>query len=249
MRRRLVAALVLGQALGGCVAATTPALLAAGATPTSLELIDTARDRPVPLLLYRPASRGPHRLAILSHGYGAQPDDYDFIARRLATRGWLVAAVDHELPGDPPIPTGGEPRVVRAPNWRVGADTLGFVASALREKGLADQTPLLLVGHSNGGDMAMVFAGRHPDDVQAVISLDNRRAPWPRHPGAKILSLRSSDQVADAGVIPSPDEARTLDLTITPVATRHDDMGDAATEAQQAQMLAVIDAFLKRIAP
>ncbi len=222
-------------------AAPVPAVVAA---PEFLGLHDAARNRDVPLLLYRPANPGPHRLAVLSHGYGGQPEAYSFIARRLAERGWLVAAIDHELPGDPPIPQSGEPRVVRMPNWRIGADSIGLVIRELRARGLADSRGALLVGHSNGGDMAMLHAAENPADIAGVVSLDSRRMPFVRDRRVPVLSLRSSDQVADPGVIPDPTEQAALGMTIIPVPVIHNDMWDAATPAQKSAILDPIDALL-----
>lgn len=213
-------------------------------TPVSVELYDAERGRQVPIILYRPSGPGPHRLAILSHGYGGAPDAYGFLARSLVARGWLVAAIDHELDNDAPMPTEGEPRVVRMPNWRVGADSIGFVIAQMTARREALDGSALLVGHSNGGDMAMLFAGEHPDRVFAVISLDNRRMPLPRESRFPILTLRSSDQVADTGVLPSPDEAARFRIQVVPVSVPHNDMWDGASDAQRAEMLAKIEEFL-----
>ncbi|MBB5621242.1 hypothetical protein HDE69_002295 [Pedobacter cryoconitis] len=47
--------------------------------------------------------------------------------------------------------------------------------------------------------MSMLFATQHPELVDKVISLDNRRMPFPRVSKPRIYSLRSSDQPADEG--------------------------------------------------
>lgn len=242
--KSLCASLLAALVLGACVSkADGPAAPGVEAVET-IALFDGSRNRAVPVVLYHPAGERPHRLAILSHGYGAEPTSYGFIARRLAERGWLVAAIDHDLPGDPPVPRTGEPLVVRMPNWRIGADSIGFAARELRARGLADDRPILLVGHSNGGDMAMLYAGEHPDTVGAVISLDNRRMPFPNDDRVQVLSLRSSDQVADPGVIP---EKLTSGTSVMPVAVIHNHMSDEATPAQKSEMEQAIDAFLDRI--
>lgn len=239
---RLLLIATLGLAACAPVAAEAPQAMEV--TAYRIDLFDAARDRAVPVVVYRPDTPPPYRLAILSHGYGGAPEDYGFVARRLVQRGRLVAAIDHEIEGDAPIPTTGEPRIVRMPNWRIGADSIGFVADDMVAQGLARSGPVLLVGHSNGGDMDMLFAAEHPDRVAAVVSLDNRRMAFPRAGRVPILSLRSSDQVADPGVIPDETERAGLRITIIPVAVRHDDMWDGATEAQQAEMLRAVENYL-----
>ena len=55
----------------------------------------------------------------------------------------------------------------------------------------ADYDHLTLVGHSNGGDIAMYFAKEHPELVSKVITLDNLRVPFVLNDKMKILSFRS----------------------------------------------------------
>ena len=42
----------------------------------------------------------------------------------------------------------------------------------------ADYDHLTMVGHSNGGDIAVYFAKLHPDEVRKVVTLDNLRVPF-----------------------------------------------------------------------
>ena len=110
-----------------------------------------------------------------------------------------------------------------------------------------DYRHLLLMGHSNGGDMVMLFAQQHPRLVERVITLDNRRMPLPRARRPRVLSLRSSDQPADAGVLPTPAEQAQFGMTIVPLpATLHNDMWDGATAAQQQEMNTLISRFLAK---
>ena len=222
--------------LAGCADVPAPAAID---PPATLQLVDAARQRPVPVVLY--GGPGPHRpLVILSHGYGGQPTGYGFIANSLAERGYLVAAIDHELPGDAPIPSGGNAYQVRMPNWRIGANSIGYVIAELRRRRLSSGAPAVLVGHSNGGDMAMLFAAEHPELVRAAISLDNRRHPLPRTARPRICSIRSSDQPADPGVLPSPAEQARFGIQISQATVIHNDMWDGATPEQKQAMLAAV---------
>ena len=213
-------------------------------------MFDSVRQRAVPVLLYRPAHRNPkQRLkpAILSHGYGGHNSDYSFIAQALVARGYVVASIQHELPTDAPMPTVGNVREVRQPFWDRGVQNILFVRHALRQKypGLGFDE-LLLLGHSNGGDMAMLFAAEYPALVARVISLDNRRMPFPRAIRPRVLTLRSSDQVADPGVLPTAAEIARFGTTVIQLKnTLHNDMWDGATLAQQQEMSAAITRFLK----
>ncbi|MCB2407913.1 serine aminopeptidase domain-containing protein [Hymenobacter lucidus] len=213
----------------------------------ALSLFDTTRRRPVPVLLYGPVT-GRRRLALLSHGYGGHNSDYSFLARQLGAHGYLVASIQHELPTDEPIATAGNLRETRRPNWARGVQNMLFVRQQLQQLyPRLDTGHLLLLGHSNGGDMAVLFAHEHPALVDKLISLDHRRMPLPRVRQPRILTIRSSDQLADPGVLPGPEEQKGLGISIVQLpATLHNDMWDGATKAQQQEITAAIAAFLRR---
>jgi dienelactone hydrolase len=225
-----------------------PLLISAAAAPPpqALELIDAPRGRAVPVALYGARAGKPKPLALISHGYGGNNRAYSFIAEALAERGYVVASVQHELEGDAPMPTTGDPAVVRRPWWDQGAANLLFVIREMRARGLADRRPVLLVGHSNGGDSSMLFATRRKAMVAAVFTLDNRRMRMPRTARPRICSVRSSDQPADAGVLPSPAEQRRYKMVIGAVPVIHNDMWDGATAAQKHAMLGWLARCLHR---
>ena len=214
------------------------------------KLFDSTRQRAVPVVLYLPArsnSKRPLKPAILSHGYGGHNTDYTFLAQTLVAHGYLVASIQHELPADAPMPTTGEVRVVRRPWWERGAQNIEFVRQALRRRyPQAAFSQLLLAGHSNGGDMAMLYVDEHPGRVERVISLDNRRVPLPRARRPQVLSLRSSDQVADESVLPTRAEQQKFGTLIVQMHTIHNDMWDGATATQKEEMRAAVSRFLDK---
>ena len=216
----------------------------------TFRMVDPARHRAIPLATYAPAARptpSPRlKVALLNHGYGGTNTAYSFLAKNLVAHGYYVVSLQHELPGDAPIAMTGKLTETRRPNWEQGVQNLLFVLQKLKRTPLnLDYRHLLLVGHSNGGDMVMLFAQEHPELVARVISLDNRRMPLPRASQPRMLSLRSSDQPADAGVLPTLAEQAAFGMTIVPLpATRHNDMWDGATLAQQREMNGFISKFL-----
>ncbi len=247
IRRLLLAGLAAWCASAGSAGAQSnkPAEVAA----TELKLHDDARNRDVPVVIYRPAApqAGKPRLAIISHGYGGKNSDYSFIATYLASNGYAVASIQHELAGDEPLPKTGNPYETRKPSWERGVQTILFVLKQLtqREPEL-DTKKLLLIGHSHGGDTSMLFAQEHPELVETVISLDNRRMPIPRTATPRILSIRSSDQTADDGVIPTSEEQARCGIRVVKLpATIHNDMWDGGTAEQKAEIIRHIAAFLE----
>lgn len=216
----------------------------------SIELFDSARQRAIPVALYvSPTSKDPKTLVVISHGYEGKNTAYSFIANDLASKGYVVASIQQELPGDPPLATDGVLTVTRKPNWQNGVDNILFVIEALQRQGIAAKDKgAIVVGHSNGGDLSMLFATEHPEFTLAVLSLDNRRMPLPRTARPRVCSIRSSDRQPDKGVLPDTRQQLDLQMVIGSVpGLEHNQMWDGATEEQKSRMLSLIAECLKGI--
>lgn len=216
----------------------------------TLALFDQTRQRQIPVAIYTEASQRPHaklKPAIFSHGYGGKNTDYSFIANYLVTHGYYVASIQQEIAGDAPLPSTGKPYETRKPSWERGVQNILFVLGELKQRRPdLDYSQLLLLGHSHGGDTSMLFAQEHPELVRAVISLDNRRMPFPRTKNPRIFSIRSSDQRADEGVLPTSEEQTKFGMRIVQLpGTIHNDLWDGATPEQKAEILRHLDEFLR----
>ena len=240
MRFRVVLSAIC---LSGCVSNDFRLSMTTSAAPVRLTLNDVSRQRPLTVLLYGASKGRPKPLAIVSHGYGGHDSDYSFIALDLVGRGYVVASIEHsERPGDPPMANSGDLAKLRRPVWQIGVDNIGFVIGEMTRKGFADQTRKpIIIGHSNGGDMTMLFATEHPEAIRIALSLDNRRMPMPRTSQPKVCSIRSSNFVADPGVLPSLTEQQALGMLIVAVPVKHDDMWDGGTPEQRSAILKVIE--------
>lgn len=224
----------------------------AEAQSTTLALVDPARTRPVPVELYLPANAAacsaarPCPAALLSHGYGMGSREYGFLAEALRARGYLVASIGHEAPGDPKMDPDGDLPRQRADMARRGAANIRFVHGALaRAYPGYDWGRTLLVGHSLGGDSSAWLASTDPAGIAGLITLDNRRAALPRSERIRVLSLRAADTGADPGVLPTLDEQQRLKACIVALpGARHNDMFDGGPPELRRRILAAIDAFL-----
>jgi dienelactone hydrolase len=218
----------------------------------SLSLFDNLRNRPVPVALYLPKSDKAienQKLVIFSHGYyanrGGSNKECLYLTGYLASKGYFVASIQHELPTDDLIPE-GIPQVVRRPFWERGVKNILFVLDELKKKyPELDYKHLILIGHSNGGDMSMLFGQEYPALVDRIISLDSRRVAFPRTKQPKIYSLRSSDQVADEGVLPTSEEQKIYGTTIIQLKnTSHGNMDNSGNEEQKKEINNYILDFL-----
>jgi hypothetical protein len=163
------------------------------------------------------------------------------IHRDVSGCAWLLRRQhQHEIAGDEPLPTTGSPYETRKPSGERGVQNILFVIGEFKKRRPdLDYGQLLLVGHSHGGDTSMLFAQEDAALVHTVISLDNRRMPFPRARKPRILSLRSSDQPADGGVIPSAAQQAKFELTVIKLpATIRNDMWDGASVARRPRSFA-----------
>lgn len=218
-----------------------------------LTLFDSLRSRPVPVALYFPGNTkiiNRQKVIIISHGYNANTGKsnlgYSYISQYLASKGYFVASIQHELPTDSLLPLTGIPQIVRKTNWERGVKNILFVRNELKKRrpGL-DYKHLILIGHSNGGDMTMLFAQKYPDLVSKAISLDNRRVNLPRTKHPRIYSLRSSDQPADKNVLPTPAEQDKYGIKIIKLPdTPHTAMSDDGNQQQKEEINKYILGFL-----
>lgn len=246
MTRRATRWAALLPAFLGCVGCASVATRPASSSAMQqAEWLDASRGRRVPVVIYGADGRR-RPLAIISNGYGGKNTAYRFVADTLVGRGYVVASIQQDLPGDPPMATEGNLAVLRRPAWQVGANTIAYVMSRMVELGHARGGPVLLVGHSNGGDISMLFATEHPAAVSMVFSLDNRRMPMPRVSHPRICSARSSDFPADPGVLPTAAEQRRLGMRISQIPDlKHNDMWDGASPEQRAAMLRLLASCLR----
>lgn len=212
----------------------------------SYEFHDESRNRLLPVEIYvnpavqRQATLSHHRLpvVIINHGYSVKNTEYSFLAKTLAAQGYYVVSIQHDLETDPPLATTGDIITRRKPLWIRGVQNILFVMQELQRTNTdLDLDKVILIGHSNGGDIAMLFASEHPQLVKKIISLDSLRMPFPRNGEVPILSLRANDTQADEGVLPSKEEAQHLGISLIKLEhARHIDLCDRGNNPVRQQV-------------
>ena len=222
----------------------------------TLDLFDEARQRPVSVDFAvrrdyeTKANEGARKLpvAIISNGNTVKNTEYSFLANVLAARGYLVASIQQDLPSDPPLVTKvGMPYVGRLDVYKRGEANILFVLGELKKmQPNADYNHLTLVGHSNGGDIAMFTAKEHPELVSKIITLDNLRVPFVLHDRMKILSFRSTDPnfKTDPGVLPTPEEAKAEGIDIVKTPFQHTWMSDRGPQEAKETIETALEKFL-----
>ena len=222
----------------------------------TLDLFDAARQRPVSVDLavrrdYEiKAEDGFWKLpvAIISNGNTVKNTEYSFLANALAAKGYLVASIQQDLPSDPPLMTKpGEPYVGRREVYEKGEANILFVLDELKKaQPNADYDHLMMVGHSNGGDISMYYAKHHPEMVAKVITLDNLRVPFVTGDKMKILSFRSNDPnfKTDPGVLPSTAQSVKDGIDIIKTPFQHTDMSDRGPDSVKEKIQEELDHFL-----
>lgn len=219
----------------------------------TLKLFDKDRQREVPIAVYRPMTEEKiinQKVVIFNHGYYYNKYGsylkYSYLTEFLASKGFFVISIQHELPTDSLIPLTGIPQVVRRPFWERGADNILFVINELKKTNPEfDFKHITIIGHSNGADMTALFAQKYPNIAYKIITLDNRRMALPKTKDVKVYSLRSSDQKADEGVLPTEEEQNEFGIKIIKLEnTIHNDMDDNANNEQREEIRKYVTTFL-----
>jgi hypothetical protein len=222
----------------------------------SIALFDASRGRPIAVdvavrrdsEMQAQAGLRVLPVAILNHGNTVKNTEYSFLANVLALRGYLVLSIQHDLPTDAPLVTKvGEPYVGRLPVYRRGVANILYVVDEMRKRvDYADYDKLLLVGHSNGGDISMFFAKEYPDLVKRVVTLDNLRVPFLTQAKFKILSFRSKDSnfVPDPGVVPDDEICARTGISLIKTGAQHTDMSDRGPDEVKEKIQDALDQFL-----
>jgi Chlorophyllase enzyme len=187
-------------------------------------------------------------VAILNHGNTVKFTEYSFLANLLAARGYMVVSIQHDLETDEPMVTqAGEEYVGRRPQYNRGIANIMFAIDELKKiQPNSDFRHLTMVGHSNGGDISMYFAKRHPDLIKKVVTLDNLRVPFITDGKFKILSFRSRDPVfkADPGVVPNDEMCQKAGITVVKTTYQHNDLSDRGPDHVKNDIQAILDKFL-----
>jgi predicted peptidase len=218
----------------------------------TLKLYDQSRQREIPIAIYKPktAITAKQKVVIFSHGYGQNKGGdylaYSYLTEFLASKGFFVVSIQHELSTDSLLPLTGNPQIVRRPFWERGADNILYVINELKKTNPdLDFKHITLIGHSNGGDMTALFPQKYPNIVEKIITLDNRRMALPKLKKVKVYSLRSSDQSADEGVLPTEKETKKYKMKIVKLAnTTHNEMDDNANNEQRKEIQEYIVTFI-----
>lgn len=220
--------------------------------PEMITLFDSIRNRIIPIALYSSQTGQRQEIVIFNHGYGYNKGGdylaYSYLTEYLAAKGYFVASIQHEIPTDSLLPTMGIPQVVRRPFWERGADNMMFVINQLKKTNpQLDFSRITLIGHSNGGDIVALFPDQYPNIVNKIITLDNRRMALPRKTRPRVYSLRSSDQPADEGVLPTTKEQEKFKINIIKLLnTPHHNMDDSANDVQREEIRGLVMGFMNQ---
>ncbi len=221
-------------------------------TEFTVSLYDSQRERIVPIAVYEPKHINKKTsVVIFNHGYGQNVTDsyltYSCLTKPLAEKGYYVISIQHELPDDAPLAMTGEFMKTRLSNWERGVENIVFTVELFKRlKPELNWNNLSVIGHSNGGDMAMLLATKHPQIARKVITLDHRRMIMPRCDTPQIYTLRGSDYDADKDVIPTIEEQQKHCITVIKLdGIKHSDMDDKGTREQHNTILYYLYKFLK----
>ena len=216
------------------------------------EYIDSARDRLIPVAIYQPVNLKVDNITpiIFSHGYGGNKGDdyavdYTYLLEALAEKGYFIISIQHELKNDDLLSMEEPFKTTRMSNWKRGAENISFVLYKIKtEFPSLNFNELAVIGHSNGGDMSVLFAHQHPELISKLISMDNRRMDLPKTSQPRIYTLRSNDYPADEGVLPTDEEKEKFGITVQFADINHSNMDNDANDEERQYLISKILKYL-----
>lgn len=117
---------------------------------------------------------------ILLHGVAASLYDWEALQPDLASAGYRVYAID--LPGH------GESHKPQNPKDYLAAKVFHVIEGWITDQDL--QEPVTLVGHSLGGYFSLLYALRHPQEVQSLVLIDPFYSPKQLSPLLRHINRR-----------------------------------------------------------
>lgn len=214
---------------------------------------DSNRRRVLPIIVYAPRKENTKtKVVIFNHGYDWNKNirsnqTYSYLTEFLAEKGCYVISIQHELPDDPLLAMEGNFMDTRMPNWKRGEENILFIIREFKKlKPTLRWDELIMIGHSNGGDMTMLTATEYPELIKKAISLDHRRMIMPRTEKPLLYTLRGCDYEADEGVLPTEQEQKRYRMTVVRLkGVKHSDMGEKGTDGQHDLINRYIYEFVK----
>jgi dienelactone hydrolase len=157
-----------------------------------------------------------HPLILLNHGDTVAMTDYAFIAEDLASIGYIVVTIQHQLKSDPEEPKFWKERSIS--RYGKVIDNILFVFTWLQKNetnlfnNALDLKKIALIGHSMGGNSLLLFANRTSnifkkkqtttllpqtdtiDVKEAIIVLDTGGFPYPAQSQYPLFLLLSEER-------------------------------------------------------
>lgn len=213
---------------------------------------DASRMRNIPISVNFPintdscTSEKKCKVAFISAGNGVPYTKYSFITESMNAHGFMTVAINHELPNDPLLSKSGDLYKTRIENWQRGSETIYFIQKELSSLLNAyDFKNLVLVGHSNGGDISTWVSQQEKNYIRKLITLDNMRVTLPKSHHIKVLSIRASEYSPTNNILPTNQEQSIFDSCVVDIPnSKHMDLTDFGTTNIKAKTKKIILGFL-----
>ena len=183
----------------------TPEATRSEATPAIEETFEGEKGLRIFWRAWLP-ERDPRAVVVIAHGGSEHSGRYAHVAADLTAHGFAVYALDHRGHGR----SEGDRAVIERLEFAV-AD-LGRLISIAKERHPGKR--VFLLGHSMGGCLALAFALRRQDEIDALLLTDPVAALETASPLQRFIARRLSAVAPRLGVFQVPAEAISTDPAV-----------------------------------
>ncbi len=168
----MLVALLLAVTLSGAAAGYDPLAVpeTPAVAPLDLTVRDTARDRDIPVRIYRPSATTPQPVVLFSHGLGGSREGSTYLGRHWSARGYVAVFLQH--PGSDSAVWRDQPMGRRRAALQEAADWRNFLSRVRDVPAVLDQLERwnAETGHPLAGRLDLARAGMSGHSFGAITT-------------------------------------------------------------------------------
>lgn len=184
------------------------------------------------------------KLVIIVTEEGDTTNNYEYISFALAEHDYYTMRI-HHMPLMHECIDRQNTVFTYTDSLNSGASSIYAAIIATRNRVRNPAKDITLIGHGRYGDMCLTFAGRYPDMVAKVISLNSTNYPTPLLSTPKLYYIQTSDNNTRPGIIPTPAQQKQYGITVAKIKCNAAHIGWQTGRDEQNEITALLWNFIR----